>query len=64
LIDGGYEPVGPVVSINAGRELAEPGMRCRVKYLERGGAPGYPECYLVWAQGIGADYRVAEKLMP
>jgi hypothetical protein len=42
-----------VESINEGREIAESGMRGRMKKLKSGGKRTYPERYLVWAQGKG-----------
>ena len=54
---GGYQPVAVVVSINEAREIVESDMRVRMRDLEAGKTPACPERYMVWAQGIGGDYR-------
>jgi hypothetical protein len=60
--DGNYQPVGVVVSINEAREIADSDMRGRLRDLEAGKTPACPERYMVWAQGIGGDYRQATKI--
>jgi hypothetical protein len=59
--EGNYQPVG-VVSINEAREIADSDMRGRMRDLEAGKTPACPERYMVWAQGIGGDYRQAKKI--
>jgi hypothetical protein len=60
--DGHYEPVAVVASINEAKEIAESNMRYRMRDLERGGAPACPECYKVWAQGLGGEYITAREI--
>jgi hypothetical protein len=60
--DGTYQPIGVVVSINEAKEIAEGNMRCRMRELERGGEPACPECYKVWAQGLGGEYATAKEI--
>ena len=55
--EGGYRPVGVAISINEAREIADSDMRGRLRDLEAGKTPACPERYMVWAQGIGGDYR-------
>ena len=59
---GGYQPIGVVVSINEAREIADSDMRGRMRDLEAGKTPACPERYIVWAQGIGGDYRQAKQI--
>ena len=61
---GDYQPIGVVVSINEAREIAESDMRGRMRDLEAGKTPACPETYVVWAQGLDGDYRVASRFMP
>ena len=60
--DGTYQPIGVVVSINEAKEIVEGNMRCRMRDLERGGEPACPECYKVWAQGLGGEYTTAKEI--
>ena len=60
--DGNYQPVGVVVSINEAREIAASDIRGRMRDLETGKTPACPGRYVVWAQGIGGDYRQAKKI--
>jgi len=60
--DGTYQPVAVVVSINEAKEIAEGNMRQRMRELERGGDPACPECYRVWAQGLGGEYTTAKEI--
>ena len=60
--DGTYQPIAVVVSINEAKEIAEGNMRCRMRELERGGEPACPECYQVWAQGLGGEYATAKEI--
>jgi hypothetical protein len=60
--DGSYQPIAVVVSINEAKEIAEGNMRCRMRELERGGEPACPECYQVWAQGLGGEYATAKEI--
>jgi hypothetical protein len=60
--DGTYQPIAAVVSINEAKEIAESNMRYRMRDLERGGAPACPECYKVWAQGLGGEYITAREI--
>ena len=58
--EGHYEPVAVASTINEARELAASDMRGRMRSLERGENAGLcPWRYLVWAQGIDGDYRIA-----
>ena len=51
--EGHYLPVGSVVSINEGREIAQDDLRRRMRDLERGNDPGFcPYCYRIWARGL------------
>ncbi len=59
-----YEPIGVVVSINEAREIAAGDMRGRMRDMEAGKTPACPETYVVWAQGLDGDYRVARRIMP
>jgi hypothetical protein len=59
-----YQPIAVVVSINEAKEIAEGNMRQRMNDLERGGEPACPECYRVWAQGLGGDYIAAKEIAP
>ena len=59
---GGYRPIGVAVSISEAREIAQSNMRGRMRDLEAGKTPACPERYMVWAQGIGGDYRQATKI--
>ena len=54
--ENNYQPIGVVVSINEAREIAAGDMRGRT--------PACPETYVVWAQGLDGDYRVARRIMP
>ena len=60
--DGTYQPIATVVSIDEAKEIAESNMRYRMRELERGGAPACPECYKVWAQGLGGEYITAKEI--
>ena len=60
--DGSYQPIAVVVSINEAKEIAEGNMRQRMRELERGGDPACPECYRVWAQGLGGEYVTAKEI--
>ena len=62
--EGAYQPIGVVVSINEAREIAAGDMRGRMRDLEAGKSPACPEGYVVWAQGLDGDYRVASRFMP
>ncbi|HZT32787.1 MAG TPA: hypothetical protein VE999_01575 [Gemmataceae bacterium] len=62
--ENAYQPIGVVVSINEVREIAESDMRGRMRDLEAGKTPACPEAYVVWAQGLDGDYRVARRIMP
>ena len=62
--EGAYQPIGVVVSINEAREIAAGDLRGRTRELEAGKTPGCPEAYVVWAQGLDGDYRVARRLNP
>lgn len=62
--EGAYQPIGVVVSINEAREIAATDMRSRMRDLEAGKDPACPEAYIVWAQGLDGDYRVAQRIMP
>ena len=59
-----YQPIGVVVSINEAREIAAGDMCGRMRDLEAGKTPACPEAYVVWAQGLDGDYRVARRIMP
>ncbi len=59
-----YQPIGVVVSINEAREIAAGDMRGRMRDLEAGKTPACPETYVVWAQGLDGDYRVASRFLP
>jgi hypothetical protein len=59
---GTYQPIAVVVSINEAKGIAEGDMRQRMRDLERGGEPACPECYKVWAQGLGGEYIVAREI--
>ncbi len=61
---GAYQPIGVAVSINEAREIAADDMRGRVRDLETGKEPACPEAYVVWAQGLNGDYRVAARITP
>jgi len=62
--EGAYQPIGVVVSINEAREIAAGDLRGRMRELEAGKTPACPEAYVVWAQGLDGDYRVARRLNP
>ena len=62
--EGAYQPIGVVVSINEAREIADGDLRGRMRELEAGKTPVCPEAYVVWAQGLDGDYRVARRLNP
>ena len=62
--ESAYQPIGVVVTINEAREIAASDMRGRMRDLEAGKAPACPEAYVVWAQGLDGDYRVASRFMP
>ena len=59
---GTYQPIAVVVSVNEAKEIADGNMRQRMRDLERGGEPACPECYKVWAQGLGGEYIVAREI--
>jgi hypothetical protein len=61
--DGCDQPIGAVLSIYEGCEIAGSDMRRRMKDLDRGGTSACPECYRVWAQGLDGEYIVAKTLM-
>ena len=63
-LDGGYQPVAAVGSINEAREMVASDIRVRAKDLERGGEPACPERYVVWAQGPDGSYLQVKELMP
>ena len=51
--EGHYLPVGSVVSIDEGREIAQDDLRRRMRQLEHGNDPGFcPYWYKVWARGL------------
>src|ERR1035438_832996 len=51
--EGHSLPIGSVVSINEGREIAQDDLRRRMRDLERGNDPGFcPYCYRIWARGL------------
>ena len=60
--DGEYEIIGVVVSINEAREIADSNMQHRMRTMERGGDAACPECYKVFAQGIGGGYILAKEI--
>jgi len=62
LGDGHYLPIGVVVSIDEAREIAASDMRGRMRDLEAGETPACPESYVVWAQGLEGDYRLAHEI--
>jgi hypothetical protein len=62
--DSAYQPIGVVVSINEAHEIAASDMRGRMRDIEASKAPACPEAYVVWAQGLDGDYRVASRFMP
>ncbi len=62
--EGGWQPIGSVISIAEARLLAEDDLRRRMRDLEAGGDPACPEQYVVWARGIGGAYHVAARLEP
>ncbi len=62
--ESAYQPIGVVVSINEAREIAAGDMRGRMRDLEAGKTPACPEAYVVWAQGLDGDYRVASRFLP
>jgi hypothetical protein len=59
-----YQPIGVVVSIDEAREIAASDMRGRMRDLDAGKTPACPEAYVVWAQGLDGDYRIARRFMP
>jgi hypothetical protein len=62
--EGHYQPVGSVININEGREIAQRDLRRRMRELERGDDLGFcPYCYKIWATGLDGDYRVAAELL-
>ena len=60
--DGPSQPIAVVISINEAKEMVEGNMRQRMRDLDRGGEPACPECYKVWAQGLGGEYIVAREI--
>ena len=61
--EGHYLPIGSVVSINEGREIALDDLRCRMRLLERGTDPGFcPYCYRIWARGLDG-FQVAATIL-
>ena len=54
---------GVVVSINEAREIADSNMQHRMRTMERGGDAACPECYKVFAQGIGGGYILAKEIL-
>lgn len=62
--EGHYEPVGCVINISEGREIAESNMQHRRRQLERGNDPGLcPYCYKIWARGIDGNLHVAAEIL-
>jgi hypothetical protein len=58
--EGCYAPVAVASTISEARELAASDMHGRMHRLERGEDAGLcPWRYIVWAQGVGGDYRIA-----
>jgi hypothetical protein len=58
--EGHYEPVAVASTINEARELAASDMRGRRRRLDVGEDAGLcPWRYIVWAQGVDGDYRIA-----
>jgi hypothetical protein len=61
--EGHYQPLGCVISIAEGREIAASDLHRRLRDMERGGNPGLaPHSYKVWATGLDGDYRVAAEI--
>ena len=60
--DGSSQPIAVVISINEAKEMVEGNMRQRMRDLDRGGEPACPECYKVWAQGLGGEYAIAKEI--
>jgi len=61
--EGHYEPIGSVININEGREIAQDDLRRRLRLLERDADPGLcPYCYKIWARGIDG-VRVAAEIL-
>ena len=56
---GHYEPLGVVVSISEGREIAEDDFHLRLKQVERGEEPMLPALYKVFARGADGGYHEA-----
>ena len=56
---GSYEPLGVVVSISEGREVAEDDFHLRLKRVERGEEPMLPALYTVFASGTDGGYHEA-----
>lgn len=58
--EGHYEPVGIVITINEGREIAESDMRDRMCRLQSGEDAGLcPRQYKLWARGLWGTQHVA-----
>ncbi len=62
--EGNYFPVGPVSTIAEGREIARRDLCNRMRQLEQGGEPVWPETYKVWARDLDGVYAVAATLDP
>jgi hypothetical protein len=58
--EGHYAPVGIVLTISEGREIAENDLRCRMNRLERGEDAGLcPSEYNLWARGLWGAQHIA-----
>ena len=59
--NGHYEPLGVVVSISEGREVAEDDFHRRLEQVQRGEEPRVPALYKVFARGTDGSYHEASR---
>jgi len=59
---GAYEPVGVVMSMREALEMNMADYQARMRALENGGDPLFPDYYVLWARDQDGTYRTLRRI--